>query len=51
MLHVEGRGEVRAGLLREDMSQRGLGRPRSGWVDNIKVDLEDLGCSTWTSFI
>jgi len=23
-----------------------LGRHRSGWVDNIKVDLEELECST-----
>jgi hypothetical protein len=28
-----------------------LGRPRSGWIDNIKVDLEELGCSTCTGFI
>jgi hypothetical protein len=32
-------------------SKKPLVRPRSGWVDNIKVDLEELGCSTWTGFI
>jgi len=29
-------------------SKRPLGRPRSGWVNNIKVDLEELRFSSWT---
>ena len=25
-----------------------LGRPRRRWVDNSKVDIEELGCGLWT---
>ena len=24
--------------------KRPLGRPRCGWVDNIKMDLQEVGC-------
>jgi hypothetical protein len=25
-----------------------LGRPRSRWEDNIKMDLKEVGCGVWT---
>jgi len=25
-----------------------LGRSRHGWEDNIKMDLQEVGCGTWT---
>jgi len=25
-----------------------LGRPRRRWEDNIKMDLQDVGCGVWT---
>jgi hypothetical protein len=25
-----------------------LGRPRRRWEDNIKMDLEEVGCGIWT---
>ena len=25
-----------------------LGRPRSRWDDNIKMDLQEVGCGVWT---
>jgi hypothetical protein len=28
--------------------KRLLGRPRSRWEDNIKMDLEEVGCGAWT---
>jgi hypothetical protein len=37
--HVEGRG-----LYRVLVGKRPLGRPRLRWEDNIKVDLQEVGC-------
>ena len=28
-----------------------LGRPRRRWEDNIKMDLQELGCGVWTGSI
>jgi len=28
--------------------KRLLGRPRRRWGDNIKMDLQELGCGVWT---
>jgi hypothetical protein len=28
--------------------KRPLGRPRSRWEDNIKMDLQEVGCGVWT---
>jgi len=25
-----------------------LGRPRLRWEDNIKIDLQEVGCGVWT---
>jgi len=28
--------------------KRPLGRPRRRWEDNIKMDLQEVGCGVWT---
>ena len=28
-----------------------LGRPRRRWEDNIKMDLQEVGCGAWTGLI
>jgi len=40
----EGRG-VYGVLVRKPEGKRPLGRPRRRWEDNIKMDLQDVGCS------
>jgi hypothetical protein len=32
-------------LMGNPEGKRPLGRPRSGWVDNIKMDLKEIGCN------
>jgi hypothetical protein len=27
-----------------------LGRPKSRWEDNIKINLREVGCGAWTAF-
>jgi hypothetical protein len=40
-----GRGEVCIGfLVRKPESKRPVGRPRLRWEDNIKMDLQEVGC-------
>jgi hypothetical protein len=39
----EGRGVYRVSVGKPD-GKRQLGRPRRRWVDNIKRDLQDVGC-------
>jgi len=39
----ERRGVYRA-LVNEPEGKRPLGRPRRRWEDNIKMDLQDVGC-------
>jgi hypothetical protein len=29
-------------------AKRPLGRPRRRWEDNIKMDLQEVGCGVWT---
>jgi hypothetical protein len=41
--HVEGRGLYRV-LMGKCGGKRPLGRPRLRWEDNIKVDLQEVGC-------
>jgi hypothetical protein len=40
---VEGRGVCRF-LVGNPEGKRPLGRPRRRWVDNIKLDLQEVGC-------
>jgi hypothetical protein len=39
----EGRGLYRV-LVGKPEGKRPLGRPRSRWEDNIKMDLQEMGC-------
>jgi hypothetical protein len=39
----ERRGAYRA-LVGKPVGRRPLGRPRRRWVDNIKIDLREVGC-------
>jgi len=39
----EGRGMYRV-LVRKPEGKRPLGRPRRRWEDNIKMDLQEVGC-------
>ena len=44
MSHVgEGRGVYRV-LVGKSEGKRPLGRPRRRWEDNIKMDLQEVGC-------
>jgi len=45
--HVAGKGEIRGvygALLGKPEVNRPLGRPRLRWEDNIKMDLQEVGC-------
>jgi hypothetical protein len=35
-------------LVEKPEDKRPLRRPRCRWEDNIKMDLEEVGCGTWT---
>jgi len=35
-------------LLGKPERRRPLGRPRSRWVDNIRMDLQEVGVGIWT---
>jgi len=35
-------------LVEKQEGKKPLGRPRSRWVDNIRVDLQEVGCGLWT---
>ena len=36
--------EVYRVLVRKPQGRRPLGRPRRRWVDNIRMDLQEVGC-------
>ncbi len=38
------RRDVYRVLVGEPEGKRSLGRPRRGWEDNIKMDLQEVGC-------
>jgi len=46
MQHVWEREEVGKSEEKEP-----LGRPRRRWEDNIKMDLQEVGCEAWTGLI
>ena len=35
-------------LVGKPEDKRPLGRPRSRWEDNIKMDLMEVGCGVWS---
>jgi len=39
----EERGVYRV-LVRKPEGRRALGRPRRSWVDNIRMELQEVGC-------
>jgi hypothetical protein len=41
--HVGEKKNVYRLLVRKPEGKRPLGRPRHGWVDNIRLDLEEIG--------
>jgi len=43
----ERRGIYRV-LVGKPEGKRPLGRPRHRWRDNIKIDLQEVGCGVWT---
>jgi hypothetical protein len=43
----EDRGVYRV-LVRKPEGKRPLGRLRSRWEDNIRMDLQEVGCGVWT---
>jgi len=43
----EDRGVYRV-LVGKPEGRRSLGRPRRRWVDNIKMDLQAVGCGIWS---
>ena len=44
MWPIWGRGEAYTGLVWRPEGKRPLGRPRNRWEDNIKMDLQEMGC-------
>jgi len=46
----EMRGVYRV-LVGKPERKRPLGRPRRRWDDNIKMDLQEVGCGIWTGSI
>ena len=45
---MEERGGVYRVLLGKAEGKRQLEKPRRRWEDNIKVDLQEVGCGVWT---
>jgi hypothetical protein len=46
----EGRGTYRI-LVGRPEGRRPLGRPRRRWVDNIKMDFQEVEWGAWTGLI
>jgi len=49
-VYGERRGKYRV-LVGKPEGKIHLGRPRLIWEDNIKMDLQEVGCGTWTGSI
>ena len=49
---VEGKGVYRV-LLWKPEGKRPLGRPRLRWVDNIRMELQEVGCgyTVWIGLV
>jgi hypothetical protein len=43
----EKRGVYRV-LMEKPEGKKPFGRPRLRWEDNIKMDLQEVGCGVWT---
>ena len=44
VVHMGERRGVYRGLVGKPEGKRPLGRPRRRWEDNIKTDLQEVGC-------
>jgi hypothetical protein len=44
---VEKRGVYKV-LVEKPEGKRQLGRPKRRWEDNIRMDLQEVGCGVWT---
>ena len=44
MVHMGEERRVYRVLVRKPEGKRPLGRPRRRWVDNIRKDLQEVGC-------
>ena len=44
------RGTYRV-FMRKPEGKRPFGRPRHRWVDNVKIDLQEVGWEAWTGLI
>jgi hypothetical protein len=38
-------------LVGNPEGKRSLGRPKRRWVDNIKMDVREIGCMVWIGLI
>jgi hypothetical protein len=47
---VDGRGVYRV-LVGKSQGKGPLGRLRRRWEDNIKMDLQEVGCGVWTELV
>jgi hypothetical protein len=45
------RRDVYRVLVGKPEGKRPLKRPRCRWEDNIKMDLQDVGCGAWTGSV
>ena len=51
MARVGGRRGAYRALVGRPERKRRLGRPRTRWEDNIKMDLQEVGFKAWTAVI
>jgi hypothetical protein len=51
MWHEWERRNVYRLLVGNPEGKRPLGRPRRRWMDNIKMDLLEIGLSVWTGLV
>ena len=52
--HVARMGDKRGAymvLMGKPEEKRTLGRPRCRWEDDIKIDIQELGCGAWNGLI
>jgi hypothetical protein len=48
VVHMGERRGVCRVMVRRPEGKRPPGRPRSKWEDNIKMDLQEVGCGVWS---
>jgi hypothetical protein len=46
--HIEERGGIYRVLVGTPEGMRPPGKPKHRWKDNIKMDLQKVGCGVWT---